>query len=219
MTTDDPTRALDDEVAGCAVAHQRLLKTLDNALADGNVDPGSASLLPNWTIGHVLTHLARNADALRGMFDGAAAGEVRPMYPSAERRESDINAGAGRGLGALVTDVRSSIWALEGAWAQLDAEGWNGHGLTRAGKVPVTEFPKLRWREVEVHHTDLGLSSFTPAHWSSEFVAMDLQRRLTEWRADGSILPADVESATRWQQLAWLLGRPSGLDTPPPTWV
>lgn len=219
MTSVDPSRALDDEVAGCAAAHQALLRTLDDARDRPNVDPGTASVLPNWTIGHVLTHLARNADALRAMFDGAAAGEVRPMYPSAEQREADINAGAGRKLGELVSDVRTSIWALEGAWAQLDAEGWKGHGLTRVGKVPVAEFPKLRWREVEVHHADLGLSAFTPAHWSNQFVAMDLKRRLTEWQADGSSFPDEVAAARPWQQLAWLLGRPSGLETAPPKWV
>ena len=77
MTTNDPSRALDDDVAGCAAAHQRLLGDLDSVLETADVDPTQASRLPGWTVGHVLTHLARNADALRNMIEGAAVGETR----------------------------------------------------------------------------------------------------------------------------------------------
>src|SRR5439155_7551235 len=47
-------------VDGCIGAHRRLLATLevvDDATARG------LSQLPAWTRGHVLTHLARNADS------------------------------------------------------------------------------------------------------------------------------------------------------------
>ncbi|KIX77423.1 mycothiol maleylpyruvate isomerase, partial [Streptomyces sp. MBRL 601] len=46
------------------------------------------SRLPGWTRGHVLSHLARNADALLNVMAG------RPMYASAEARDADIEAGA-----------------------------------------------------------------------------------------------------------------------------
>ncbi|WP_241780552.1 maleylpyruvate isomerase family mycothiol-dependent enzyme, partial [Streptomyces wadayamensis] len=46
------------------------------------------SRLPGWTRGHVLSHLARNADALLNVVAG------RPMYASAEARDADIEAGA-----------------------------------------------------------------------------------------------------------------------------
>ena len=215
--TSDPSRALDDEVAGCAAAHQRLLATLDEAAAAAAIGPSAPSLLPDWTIGHVLTHVARNADAFRHMIEGAAVGETRLMYPSAQHRDDDINRGAGRALEVLVGDVRNSIWALESSWARLSSVGWSGHGLTRIGKVPVTSIPWRRWREVELHHADLGLG-FTTADWSPAFIAQDLARRLEEWTSEPNTLPAEVGSAQPWQQLAWLLGRPSGLSTPSPGW-
>lgn len=211
-------RQLDADVAGCALAHQRLLADLDHHRERASADPSMASLLPDWSIGHVLTHLARNADGFRTMIEGASNREVRPMYETALTRNADIEAGASRSLTAIVTDVRRSIWALESAWAGLDAQGWAGFGLTRVGKVPVTEFAWRRWREVEVHHGDLGLA-FGPADWSPDYVRFDLPRRLAEWTSAGHTLPSEVAAGKPWQQLAWLFGRSSGLATPQPTWV
>lgn len=48
------------------------------------------SHLPGWTRGHILAHLARNADALVNVFEG------RPMYESATARDADIERDAGR---------------------------------------------------------------------------------------------------------------------------
>lgn len=218
--TEDEHRELDNEVAGCAAAHQRLHQTLNDA-AEGNLDaldPTKASALPDWTIGHVLTHIARNADAFRFMIEGANAGEQRLMYPSAEARNVGIDAGANRTLDALIDDVRASSWALEASWAALTAVGWDGAGLTRNGPTPIRSMPWRRWREVEVHHADLGLSTFGPSDWSSAFVASDLARELREWEADGGVLPQEVATAAPWQRLAWLYGRNSGLLSPSQTW-
>ena len=60
-------RQLDRDITGAAAAHQRLLARLD-ALAE--LDPQRPSLLPDWTVGHVLTHIARNADSIIRMLDG-----------------------------------------------------------------------------------------------------------------------------------------------------
>lgn len=210
-------RQLDADVAGCALAHQRLLAHLDRLAEDDRVSPSQSSSLADWTIGHVLTHLARNADAFRSMIDGAAVGEVRVMYRDAQAREADIELGARRSFHELVTDVRKATWALESAWAALDADGWAGFGLTRVGKIAVTDFPARRWREVEVHHSDLGIG-FQPSEWSSDFVQSDLVRRFGEWKALGNKIPPEVANAEPWQQLAWLFGRTSGLATPSPDW-
>ena len=114
-------------------------------------------------------------------------------------------------------DVRKSAWALESSWAQLDGNGWMGTGLTRIGPTPVASFPPLRWREVELHHADLGLA-FSEKDWSAAFVASNLARRLAEYSAEGNALPNEVAEAGLWQQLAWLVGRPSGLQAPAPAW-
>ena len=53
------------------------------------------SQLPGWTRGHVLTHIARNADGLRNLLIWARTGVVTPQYPDLEAREAGIAAGAG----------------------------------------------------------------------------------------------------------------------------
>ena len=44
-----------------------------------------ASRLPGWSRGHLLSHLARNADGVRGMVEGAIVGEEREQYPHGAR--------------------------------------------------------------------------------------------------------------------------------------
>ena len=82
---------LDRDVAGCAAAHQRLLATAD-ALTDEQV--AAPSLLPGWTVGHVLAHLARNADSHARVLAAADAGEVVDQYeggPAARAAEIDAS--------------------------------------------------------------------------------------------------------------------------------
>jgi maleylpyruvate isomerase len=219
----DPTRLLDDHVTGCAAAHQRLNTFLREVADNGGLDPSAPSVLPDWTVGHVLTHIARNADALRHMIEGAAAGEVRSMYPGGtEQRNGDIEAGSGRSAEELITDVQTAGWALESSWARLSAEAWDRTGMARGNELAVREFPWRRWRETEVHHSDLGLPGFTPADWSAGYIAIDLPDRVGDWQQQngGASLPPEVASAAPWQQLAWLLGRNAGPGLPPaPTWI
>ena len=63
-------------------ATQRLLGT---ARIIDDADLQAPSLLPGWTRGHVLAHLARGADALRNLMIGVRVGEPRPAYASPER--------------------------------------------------------------------------------------------------------------------------------------
>ncbi len=204
------------DLEGCADAHQRMAEVLGRLVADG-VDPSAASALPGWTVGHVLTHLARQADGVRAMAEGALAGEERPMYASAEARDADIDAGAGRPLAELVDDVTTAAVALDAAWAALDETAWGGDGLTLRGPFPLRVMPSFRWREVEVHLTDLGLPQFTPADWSPAYVAWDTEARRATLVGRGDTIPPEVEAADAWQRLAWLLGRPvDGLPEPLP---
>ncbi len=215
--TETERRQLDADVAGCALSHQSLLGELDGLVLNNEIPVNRASLLPGWTIGHVLTHLARNADALAGMIDGARLGEERLMYPSVEARNADIADGAQRPFAAQVDDIRRSVWRVEQAWATLDAAGWAGHGAAPFGRVPIIELPWRRWREVEVHRVDLGLG-YKWENWPADYVVADLQRRRTQWLADpNNTLPADVAPAADPQQLAWLLGRASGLASAAPS--
>ncbi|MDT4974596.1 MAG: maleylpyruvate isomerase, partial [Pseudonocardiales bacterium] len=67
------------------------------------------SLLPGWTRGHVLAHLARNADGISRTLSGALRGERVPRYPGGPAgRAADIEAGSTRGFVELAADVRES---------------------------------------------------------------------------------------------------------------
>jgi maleylpyruvate isomerase len=163
------------------------LRAATAALIDGlrgltDEDVARPSLCAGWTVGHVLTHLARNADGVRGMLAAAERGETAPMYPSAEAREADIEAGAARSAAALVADVVASAEALDASWPAGGADAWDGQGLTLRGPLPVAEMPFRRWREVEVHRADLGLG-FGWADWSDAYVAREL--------ADASVAVGD----------------------------
>ena len=158
----------------------------------------------------MLTHLARNADSLVGMIQAAEQGTVRAQYPSAQARNDDIQAGAGRSADELVTDLRTSIWRLESTWASTSVTGWSGHGLNLSGRISITDLPSRRWGETEIHHSDLGLG-YLPAEWPAEFVRLELRRLTMLWSSRrpmglSDLPPAALELDER-TRLLWLLGR------------
>jgi maleylpyruvate isomerase len=222
------SRALDDAVAGCAAAHQRLLAHLDEALESGVLDDRSVtgpSLLPGWDRAQVLAHLARNADSHRHVLAEAAAGRSAERYPGGPRqREEEIDAGRGRPAAALVADLRRSIWALEAAWAATTAEGWALTGTCMGRPERVADLPYRRWREVEVHHADLGLAGFGIADWSADYVRRELRLATMAVQSRlpmGSLgLPRAALARPEHERLAWLMGRLSidGLDQVVPWW-
>jgi maleylpyruvate isomerase len=202
-------RELDAQVAGCSAAHQRLLADLDDRDDEWyRVE----SALPSWTRGHVLTHLARNAEGLARLLEFAARGEVGEQYTGGmTARNEAIEQGATRGVGDLVADVRRTIYLLEGAWNSASAESWQGTGILSSGaRIPVREVVFRRWREVEVHHADL-LASVSFADWSPEFVRRDLDHQVMQWRARKpmglTVLPEQALKLAPHDRLAWLLGR------------
>ena len=185
----------DAALVGCRAGHRRLFDTLDGLDDEAARAP---SLLPDWTRGHVLTHLARNADSFVRMLDGALAGEPREQYAGGyEERGAAIEAGAGRSAAELVDDVRASALRLEATWDRMTPEAWDGHGLSRGNPWPCRRMPFHRWREVEVHHADLGLGH----EWPDDYLALELPLTLAS-------LPDRLrEIGDRRRLLAWLLGR------------
>ncbi|MGL5927843.1 MAG: maleylpyruvate isomerase N-terminal domain-containing protein [Dermatophilaceae bacterium] len=125
--------------------------------ARGLDDPARPSLCAGWTRGHVLTHLARNADGLTALVRAAVDGSGETMYAGDAERDADIDAGASRPLDVLVADVESSAAALAAALSRLTAdhaerpaERTPGGQVLRTGALPL-----LRLREVVYHHVDL----------------------------------------------------------------
>jgi maleylpyruvate isomerase len=149
-------------------ATRRLVAGFDGLTEDAAARP---SLCAGWTVGHVLTHIARNADGLRRGAEGARRGEAVPMYDSAQARDQDIDAGAGRPVTELVADVISSASALGDAWSAMRPADWDRPMLHhRVGTLPLSDTPMMRLSEVEIHHVDLG-GRFRPDGWPDSFVA------------------------------------------------
>ncbi|RPE32154.1 maleylpyruvate isomerase family mycothiol-dependent enzyme [Kitasatospora cineracea] len=132
--------------------------------------------LPGWTRGHVLTHIARNADSLVNLLTSARTGENIPQYPSPEARDADIEAGAGRPLAEQVADVRASQQRFQDAAALLAPEHWTVPLTHRSGYVfPAWQLPVKRLAELEYHHVDLN-AGYTPAHWPEPFAVAEFRR-------------------------------------------
>ena len=210
---------LNEHVSGCAAAHQHLLAALENLTDD---DCRQDSLLPNWSRGHVLTHLSRNADSHVNLLQAAVKGEVGEQYASAEQRNGDIERGSTRSAEELVMDLRLSIYGLEAAWASANEKAWSGQGRTLRGNViEMSSLVFLRWREVEIHHADLnlglGYDDLTPL-----YVRLELDQQIMLWRSRKPMgmtdLPEIAKKLSPSQRLAWLMGRVevAGLAKPEP---
>jgi maleylpyruvate isomerase len=183
-------------------------RALDEHLAHaGDVDPAAPSLLPGWTIGHLLTHIARNADSMFRMAEGL------PQYwHGFESRTADIELGATRSWAELVDDVRVTNAA---ATAHLRAiADWSGEMLSIAGSRPKSFLPSIRQREIEIHRVDLGLG-YGFADMPAAMVRTDLARMTMAWSARQPMgmtqLPRAVLALPEHDRLAWLWGR---LDMP-----
>lgn len=206
--------------------HQRLEDELGNQPPDALAQP---SILPGWTRGHIVTHLARNADGLRNLLHWARTGERTPMYPSYEVRNSQIELGAGRPLSEQLADLHGASARFLEAAEQLDDGQWDATVETVQGQsLPARQVPWMRAREVWVHLGDLDLgleASPLPdpvAHALLEDVARWRDRTTSErvtLRAPG--MPDLSFGGSRDQQpvqisgsapelVAWLTGRSSG---------
>ena len=182
-------------VAGTRRAHAELDAVLDRLTED---DARGPSRLPGWTRGHVLTHLARNADSVVRRLEGARDDEVRDQYVGGESgRASDIDEGAGRDVAALVADVRHTSAAVEELCDVLPDEAWMRMTRNLSGKLqPASHVMFARWREVEVHLVDLDVG-YDWTRWPGDLVDAWLPGVLADLpqRSDATHL------------LAWALGR------------
>jgi maleylpyruvate isomerase len=187
------TGAPTDLVEGCLAAQATLLDALAGLDDDTAHRP---SLLPDWTVGHVLTHIARNADSVVWRLEGAAAGELRDQYPGGlARRAADIDDGAGRLASELVLDVQRTSDAVARVMADLPLAAWDAPSRTSKGVVETSRDAVLsRWREVVVHHGDVGLG---PVPLPPALVEVWLPRELPRLAERGD--PAEV--------LSWIIGR------------
>ncbi len=183
-----------------------------------DADVAAPSLLPGWTVGHVLTHVARNADSHVRRAEAAMQGEVVDQYPGGfEGRAADIERGAGRGSSAILADLSTSSAALAATWSRVPEEAWARLTRDVGGRErPLSALPARRWQELEVHRVDLG-TGVTHRQWPAEFVAVWLPRLEAGARdrlAPGATWP-DTGSLDERDRLAWLYGRIRPAGFPP----
>lgn len=182
----------------CTAAQSRLLDTVADLSDPVARQP---SRLPAWSVGHLVTHLARNADAHRRRLEGALEGRDVPKYAGgAGQRAAEIEAGSGRPAAELIADLRESQVGLEEAFGRCAAAGWPAPDHDHRSPYPASAGPAHRLREVEMHHVDLGLG-YLPAHWPPAYVEWELENLLPTVPGRLSS-PRDAAALT-----AWLAGR------------
>jgi maleylpyruvate isomerase len=154
-------------------AHRRLISGLAG-LSDAQV--GQPSLLPDWTVGHTLSHIALNAEAFVRVAEGLKTGSVGAMYPTTQSRDAAIEAGAVRPAVEIVAHCQSAQAELMAIWSTLTADQLKGEATRAPGfpTFPAANIPLARLREVEVHGSDTGLPTLTIADWSTAYVEADL---------------------------------------------
>jgi len=156
---------------------------LDNAgrLSDDQVR--EPSLLPGWSRGHLLTHIARSGDVLRAAIESARTGVPAAGYASPEARAADIEAGSGRPAAELVADVRDSAAAFRAAVLAMPGEAWATE-ITLGGKTgPASQVLIVRLVEIELHHVDLD-AGYRPSDWPTAFNELELSDPQRQQRAD-----------------------------------
>jgi maleylpyruvate isomerase len=180
----------------CRAAHARLLAAVEELTDDQARSP---SRLPGWTVGHVLTHLARNADSHTRRLEGALRGQDVPRYGPGQR-DAAIAEGAGRPAGEIVPDLKAAQEALETVWDRSMAAGWPNRQLLGDDRWETNGSPARRLREAEVHHVDLGLG-YEPSDWPEDYVTWELPRALATVPGRAR-RPDDVRDL-----VAWAIGR------------
>ena len=230
MAEPDAHDALRATIDGAAAATRRLLADVSEL---GEDDLRRPSLLPGWTVAHVLAHLVGNADSHTHLLAAARRGEVADQYPGGPaQRQGDIEARSALPAADLLDALGTACRRLEEAWAATPPEVWrDGRARVSTGEWPLAELPFRRWREVELHSVDLGLGC-RPHDWSEAYVREELDRAVADlpdrlapgsavrlvaadigasWTAPpGAADPVHVTGPAR-VLLAWLVGRDSGL--------
>jgi maleylpyruvate isomerase len=219
-------------------ATSRLLVTA-KTLSDADVLAPSG--LPGWSRGHVLTHIARNADSLVNRLTTAATGVDIPQYPSREVRDADIEAGAARPIGEHLRDLEESHQRFVAAVATVPPANWANDMRWMSGETrPASKILDARLREVAIHHIDLD-AGYTASDWPSIFALRILVAMVPALEIRGiepvTLVPTDADvridlsggSAVEargpaWALATWVLGRDDGsalsvtggqLPTPP----
>ncbi|MFZ2503203.1 MAG: maleylpyruvate isomerase family mycothiol-dependent enzyme [Nocardioides sp.] len=221
----------DTTLAQVEAATQRYLRTVAG-LTDAQF--GAPSVLPGWTMAHVVSHVASNATGIDRAVRAAMAGEPSWVYETNAGRDAEIDERAAWPVAELRALNASSCDDLRDAFESCPAD-LLGHLLPRVIDGPpwsVLDWIGARWREVEIHHTDLG-AGYTQADWDDDFVAYltkvaafdrepEVQLTLRSPEGDTEVGGGgQVITGSQRDLVWWLIGRGGGQgvasDEPLPT--
>ncbi|MFE5794874.1 maleylpyruvate isomerase family mycothiol-dependent enzyme [Streptomyces sp. NPDC056503] len=188
-----------DHERDLASLHEATERLLTDAASWDNAFVAQPSRLPGWTRGHVLAHLARNAEALVNVLEG------RPMYASAETRDADIERDAPRPLDVQLADVRATYARFQEV-AAVPADWSRTVALRNGISDTASRLPFRRWVEVAVHHVDLDCG-YELEDLPEEFVQREIDF-LTERFGTLGNLPPTVLWASDGR--TWTTGDASG---------
>lgn len=204
-------------------ADHSLVRTVDGLPEAAYAEP---SLLPDWSRGHVVAHLALNAEGLSRVLTGAHTGQPATMYDSSEARDADIDELAATPVAGVRARLLTATTSFEQAVGAMHDEDWGARFERTPGgpSFAVANVPLMRVREVEIHHADLG-AGYSPGDWSTKFAvlllesmtkrpypapftaeATDLGRTWSYGDGDGGPRVSGSASDLGW----WLTGRGSG---------
>ncbi|MGI8332095.1 maleylpyruvate isomerase family mycothiol-dependent enzyme [Actinomadura scrupuli] len=219
---------MEDRDAAIAELHTATERLHGTAARLSDQDLRGPSLLPGWSRGHVVAHLARNADSCWNLLEWARTGREIPQYASARHRDDGIALGAGLPATELLRDLRDSAARLDRQARTLPGPAW--HATVRAfhgWEHPAWFTVFRRWREVEVHHADLD-AGYSHADWPDSYVHWELEETFA-WLAEHGGLAAgrvrvtdaglevrlgdgpEISGPAR-ELLGWLTGRTDGTN-------
>jgi maleylpyruvate isomerase len=184
-----------EEIEGIRAGQARLEVTLARITP---ADLAQPSLLPGWTVGHVLAHLLGNGYSVVRRLEAVIADRIADQYPGGPAgRAEEIDRLAQLPPDQLMAALGTNAREVDALLDAVPDEAWDRPTRGVSGTLnPAHRVVFSRWREVEVHHADLGLG-YTLTDWPANFVA----RCLPDLLAD---LPDRTEPAAL---AAWLMGR------------
>jgi maleylpyruvate isomerase len=160
------------ELRAVDAAFAQLMAVVD-AMTDA--DARGPSLLPGWTRGHVLVHVARSGEGDALTVEASCRGEVDDKYPGgADQRADDIEAGAGASLGELRRQLVEMEQRLVDAWAALPDDRWDAIARGPFGERSAADGVPARRREILVHLVDLDVG-VTPADLPADYLRDDAE--------------------------------------------
>lgn len=115
--------------------------------------------LPGWSRAHLLSHVARNADALSNLLTWARTGVPTPAYVGKEQRTADIEAGAARSPAEIRADVVATSDRLATMVRDMPERAWTAEVEMWGRRLPAADIAWLRAVETWVHSIDLDVGS------------------------------------------------------------